>query len=303
MIKIAFGYRAVPFALASYFRQVLEKRPDVELFTFGSFSGQRIDWGNGMDIPIKYLNKVDLPLPQGITMPSWEMIKPKLPWKPDLVLVVDAGFHLSSKPDIPYAIVLTDPHVLESWYSAGNPLADFVFGMQRYYLKTGQIHLPYACSPCHHYAMSNIEKDYDASLIGLHYPQRDSLVQSLRNHGYKVLYDLGLIYDEYREWNNRATIGLNWSSLMDINARFFETMAMGQVLLTNRLPHIQELGYEENRHYLGFDTVDEAIGKMYWIKSNPELAKTIAANGRELTHERHTYELRCEQILKDTGLL
>lgn len=301
-MKIAFGYRAVPFALASYFRHALEKRLDVELFTFGNFSGQHIDWNGGLEIPIKYPNHVNLPLPISINRPTWQMVKNKLPWTPDLVICCDAGFHLANKPDVPYATILTDPHVLGDWYKNGNSFSDFVFNMQANYMQDGNILLPYCCSPDHHYAMS-VEKDYDASLIGLHYQQRDALVNALRGHGYKVLYTLGLIYDEYREQNNRATIGLNWSSLLDINARFFEIMAMKQVLLTNRLPHIQDLGYEEDRHYLGFDTVEEAISKVQWIKSNPELAQTIALNGYTLTNEKHTYEIRCETILKTVGLL
>jgi spore maturation protein CgeB len=300
--RIAFGYKAYPFTIANYFRHALEKRPDVELFTFGEYFGDSIPWGSGMRLPMKYVKNVNLPLPPSITRPPWEMIKNKLPWEPDLVICVDAGFHLSSKPDCPYATVLTDPHVLGDWYKDGNRYADFVFGMQKYYLKDGEILLPYCCSPDHHYAMSDVEKDYDASLIGLHYEQRDRLVAALRNKGYKVLYDLGLVYDEYREQNNRATIGLNWSSLMDINARTMEIMAMKQVPLINRLPYLDELGLEEGRHYFGFSTIEEAVSKTQEIFANPELSQTVANNAYQLVHQRHTYEQRIQQIFGGVGL-
>jgi len=230
------------------------------------------------------------------------MIKSKLPWQPDLVICCDAGFHLSTKPDVPYATILTDPHVLGDWYKVGNQHADYVFTMQRYYQKEGEIVLPYCASPDHHYAMPSIEKDYDASLIGLHYQQRDRLVQALRNKGYKVLYDLGLIYDEYREQNNRAIIGLNWSSLMDINARTFEIMAMKQVAVINRLPYLDELGLRENEHYLGFDTVEEAVEKVDWVKARPDAAQAIAENGYQLVHKEHTYEKRIQAIFERIGL-
>ena len=301
--RIVFAYRAVPFALAHYFRHALEKRPDVELFTTGNFSGQHIDWGGGMDIPIKYHNHVDLPLPPNMTKPLWKMIEDNLPWEPDLVLCADAGFHFADKPNFPYAVVGTDPHVLNDWYNDVRPKAEWFFNMQRAYMVAGDIHLPYACSPDHHYAMSNVKKDYDASLIGLHYQQRDALVQALRDRGHRVLYDLGLIYDEYREQNNRATCGLNWSSLQDINARLFEIMAMKQVPVTNRLPHFEELGLFENEHYLGFNTVQEGVDKVEWALANPEKANAIALCAHNLVHQYHTYELRCETILKTVGLL
>jgi spore maturation protein CgeB len=103
--------------------------------------------------------------------------------------------------------------------------------------------------------------------------------------------------------NNSAYVGLNWSSLQDINARFFEAMAMKQVLVANRLPHIEELGLEEDRHYLGFDTVEEAVEKVAWARANQfKFADAIANNGYQLVHERHTYENRIQQIFNDTGI-
>lgn len=292
-----------PFAILSYFRHALEKRPDVELFTVGAYTGDQIPWRGGMRIPMKYVRTVDLPLPPSMTKPPWAVVQRRLPWQPDLVLCVDAGFHFSDQPDAPYAVVGTDPHVLNDWYDDVRPKAGWFFNMQRYYMKANDIHLPYACSPDHHYAMSNIDRDHDASLIGLHYEQRDRLVQALRNRGHKVIYDIGLIYDEYREQNNRATCGLNWSSLMDINARLFEMMAMKQVPVINRLPHLEELCLFENKHYLGFDTIQEGVDKVEWALANPEKANAIALCAYNLVHEKHTYELRCEQILKTTGLL
>ena len=296
--KILLLYMAYPFAIASYFRHALEKRLDIELVTCGAYTGDQIPWNGGMRLPAKYVKTVDLPLPPQITNPSWETVTKKLGDNFDLVLNVDAGFHLRDKPNVPYAVVLTDPHVLEGWYTGVRPLADKVFNMQRAYFKEGDVHLPYACSPDHHYAMS-CDKLYDASLIGLHYEQRDRLVNALRGRGHNVFYDIGQVYDEYREINNKARIGLNWSSLMDINARTFEIMAMRMIPVINRLPHLDELGFEEGRHYLGFDSVEEAVEKFEWALNNPELAGTIKSIAHNHVHENHTYEKRVEQILKE----
>lgn len=291
-----------PFAIMSYFRHALEKRPDVELLTAGVYTGDFIPWNGGMRLPQKYVKKVDLPLPPSILEPTWKTIKDKL-GKFDLIINCDAGSHLADKPDAPYAVVLTDPHVLGDWYKRVRPIADFIFNMQRYYMQEGDHHLPYACSPDHHYALSHPVKVYDGSLIGLHYDQRNLLVNTLRANGYKVLYELGLIYDEYREQNNSAFIGLNWSSHMDINARFFEAMAMKQVLLANRLPHIEELGFVEGEHYLAFSTIEEALEKFVWARANQSLyADAIALNAYQLVHQKHTYENRIQQIFDITGV-
>lgn len=300
--RVVFGYMAYPFAIASYFRHALEKRPDVELFTVGAYTGDSIPWGNGMRLAPKYVKTVDLPLPPTMNQPMWKLVENKLPWQPDLVIACDAGWHFMDKPNVPYAVIATDPHVLGEWYKSVRPKADYFFNMQRYYMRDGDIHLPYACSPDHHYALSNIEKDHDASLIGLHYEQRNQLVQALRSKGRKVIYDLGLVYDEYREENNRAKVGLNWSSLMDINARTFEIMAMKQIPVINRLPNLEELGLIEGQHYLGFDTVQEGVEKTEWALNNPDYASAIALQAHNLVHEKHTYEKRVQSILEAAGL-
>ena len=299
--KILLLYKAYPFAIASYFRKVLEARPDVELTTCGEFFGQEIPWNNGMTIPRKYFNHVDFPIPKGMNKLSWKILKSKLQKDFDLILNVDAGFHLADKPDIPYAVVATDPHVLQGWYDEVRPIADYFFNMQRYYMQDGDIHLPYACLSSEHYAMSNVEKKYDAALIGLHYGNRDNLVRRLRESGLNVYYDIGAIWKEYREINNSATVGLNWSSLYDINARTFEMMAMMQVPVINRLPHLDELGLHENQHYLGFSDVSEAVEKVKWALANPNQARAISLSAHNHVHKSHTYAHRVQQIL-DTVL-
>ena len=300
--KIVFAYLAYPFTIANYFRHALEKRPDVELYTVGIHTGDYIPWNGGMRLPLRYVKPVNLPIPKGITTPKWDMVENKLPYKFDLVINVDAGFHFATKPNIPYAVVATDPHVLGGWYKSVRPIADHFFNMQYFYAESGDHILPYACSPDHHYAMSDVEKVYDASLIGLHYENRNKLVQTLRHKGYKVLYDIGLVWDEYRIENNKARIGLNWSTLQDINARTLEMMAMRQIPVINRLPHLDKFGFEEGRHYLGFDTADEAVEKVEWALKNPEMSEAIANNAYELVHEHHTYEKRIEKLFEVMGI-
>lgn len=304
--KILLLYKAYPFAIASYFRRALERRHDVELFTLGAFTGQSIPWNGNMTIPMKYPNQVDLPLPANMNSVAWNMVSSRLPWEPDLVLNIDAGFHFSTKPSVPYYVVGTDPHVLSPWYDKVRPIADKFFNMQHLpYLQDGDVWLPYAFDPYAHYPTPNhyshqniIGPEYDCSIIGLHYPQRDEWVSKLRGHGIKVNYRIGDIYDEYREENNKAWIGLNWSSLEDVTARVFEIMAMKLVPVLNRLPGLDVLGFEENRHYLGFSNMDEAVEKVLWAKSHPDQAKQIALGAYQFVHNKNmTWDNRVAQIL------
>lgn len=89
---------------------------------------------------------------------------------------------------------------------------------------------------------------------------------------------------------------------MDINARTFEIMGMKQIPLINRLPYLEELGLIENKHYLGFSTVYEAVEKFGWALENPDFADAMALSAYLLVNEKHTYEIRVQQILETAGI-
>jgi len=304
MIRILLSAKWYPFCMASYFRRALERRNDVEIFTIGEHFGQWIPWNGGMDIPMKYPNQIDLPLPRGMDSVPWKTIESRLPWKPDLVLNVDAGFHFSSKPNAPYFVVATDPHVLGDWYAKVRPLADKFFNMQSAYLQKDDILLPYAFDPTAHYPVNFphnlVGHEYDCAIVGLHYPQRDEWVRRLKLHSVKVNYRIGDIFDEYREENNKAWIGLNWSSLNDVTARVFEIMAMRMVPVLNKLPGLDALGFEDGRHYLGFSNMDEAVEKVLWAKANPDFARQIALEAYQFVNwNKMTYDARIQEILME----
>jgi len=310
-IKCVFSYLAYPFTIANYFRRALERRDDIELFTVGEFSGQFIPWASGMQIPMKYENKVDVPLPLGMSHPTWEVVEKSLPWKPDLSLTVDAGWSYSTKPSCLSAHVATDPHVLD--YSMGRKNSDVFFNMQPSYMQEGDILLPYCFDPSCHYPAETVYldnngsllvgKEFDCCMVGLHYPHRDEWVRRLREVGISVNYRIGDIYDEYREENNKAKIGLVWSSLNDVIARVFEVMAMRMVPVLNRLPGLDYLGFQEGKHYLGFSTMDEAVAQVQWAKGNEREAQQIAEQAYNFVHERGmTYDQRISTILKTVGL-
>ena len=301
-IKVSLSYLAYPFTMANYFRRALERRNDIELYTIGGgFTGQYIPWAGGMNIPMKYFNQVDLPLPQHMIHPSWEQVRDLLPWKPDLSLTVDAGFSYTSKPDCLSAHVATDPHVLD--YSNGRKNSDHFFNMQPSYMQTGDKLLPYAFDPKAHFPETHIQ-EYECSIVGLHYPQRDEWVSRLRAAGIKVNYRIGDIYDEYRAENNKAWIGLNWSSKEDVTARVFEIMAMRLVPVLNRLPGLDFMGFEEGRHYLGFSSMEEAVAQVQWAIGNPQYAKQIADQAYQFVNERDmTWDRRIKTILETCGLI
>jgi len=282
-------------AILRYFEAALKRRGDVELFTVGPYTGSYIPWNGGMNLPSKYAIEPDLALPQGSQMIPISYIEGQLPWQPDLWLQIDAGFYLVGKPENGLnAIVATDPHVLN--YDRQRLFADYFYCMQTPYMKKGDRYLPYAYDPIWHMPEPK-PLEYDACLIGLHYEQRNQLVDALRQRGLKVWYDLGPSFREARQLYNQAPIGLNWSSQLDLVARVFELLGMARLAVVNKVPDLNKF-FENGKHLVVFENLDEAVEKTMYYHENTEEANKIAAQGHKQV-EPHTWDARIERIIND----
>jgi hypothetical protein len=298
-VRICLSGIFYPFAILSYFKAALSRRDDVELFTVGPYTGCWIPWGGGMNLPQKYVARPDMALPNAATFKSLPtpFVEAKLRARgfvPDLWLQVDAGFHLAGKPTRgKNVIVATDPHVLN--YDRQRGFADTFYCMQQTYAKSGDEYLPYAFDPVWH-APEEQPRMFDVCLLGLHYPQRNELVGRLRDLGVNVHYDLGPVYDEARALYNQAPVGLNWSSLLDLNARCFELLGMGRLAVVNGVPDLPKF-FTDGRDLVVFNTMEEAVEKVtYYLEHTDEAAK-IATWGHR-TVQPHTWDARVARILR-----
>jgi hypothetical protein len=316
-IRVLLVYIVYPLAMGTYFKKALEHRDDVDLKVSGVYTGNFIPWQGGMTLPDKYAIVPDIPLPfsPNIGEINYELIKAQLgDWTPDLIINVDAGLHFKYKPTDGIVVTVgTDPHVLNEWYDAPRKYSDKFFNMQACYSKKGDIYLPYAYSQYDHYpeerevsisindSTTYAHKDTDAVLIGMPYENRVLWVNELRKRGVSVIFENGPVFDEARALYNRGRIGLNWSSLDDLNCRAFELPAMKLAPVMNIVPDIGKF-FVDGEDYLGFTSLSEAVEKVLWLKENPEKAHKIAEHGYN-TVKPHTFDARIETILKECGFI
>jgi len=300
-MNIVFSTMYYPVAIGKYFEFALRRRDDVNLFTTGPWTSTSIPWGGGMHLSEKYSKPPDFPFSAdfcGKTAVNPAIIENHLPFKPDLWINADAGFAFS-KPNCPYAIIATDPHVLNYDFQRKN--CDRFYNMQKFYSKPGDIYLPYCADPVWHAPLER-EKEYDVCLIGLQYPNRTQLVNRLRQRGLKVFYDIGIVYDEYQEMYTKSKIALSWSSLQDLIARCFEAMMMKVPLVCNYVPDL-DLHFDEYDHYLGFDSIEMAEKKIVDALNDYEVAMQMAERAHNIVKEDYTYDRRIEMILEDFDLV
>lgn len=290
-----------PLTISRYFEKALRHHPNLDVKTCGVYTGTWIPWMGGMNLLPKYAIPPDVPLPfaPNVGEVNYELVMSQLKgWKPDLVFTIDAGIHWKYKPaDGIVAHVATDPHVLN--YDHQRSISDRFFNMQKVYSKPGDIYLPYAYSAYDHFPDDTVSKDVDAVLIGMPYPNRVQWVNALRERGVSVTFENGPVFDVARFLYNQGRVGLNWSSMKDLNARAFEIPAMGLYPVLNQVPDMKEFGFTDHCHI--FTDLNDAIDGVLWAKEHPDDAKHQADLAFE-EMKTHTYDARVAQILKECNL-
>lgn len=303
-MKVAISGLMYPVTMLRYFWDALDRNKDLEVFSIGPFFGGWIPWGGGMQVPLNNVKTPSVPLPQAMSQHHVHpgMLGSLIPDDIDLWLQVDAGWHFSKRPPAKVvALIETDPHVLKATYAEPKAYSDLTFCMQTPYIEWDEIYLPYANDQTKFYPDPQ-KIDYDACLIGLHYPQRDQLVKRLVMEGKKVYYGLGDVYDAYRMMYNSSRVALSWSSLQDTPVRVFEAMGMGIPLVANRTPDLVRL-FEEGKHFLGFDTTEEAVYQVNQLLSDPILRADLSRESQIAISAEHTWDHRIDLILEEVSSL
>ena len=296
-MKILCSQVFYPISIGRYLIEALQERQDVELKTVGPAWGNQIPWNGGMNVLQKYAFNPDIPLPKNINNIPMSFVESRLgDWKPDVVLQVDAGFHMIGRPVHGYNVqVLSDPHCLMGFYDQVRPYFDLVWNMQTPYMKPDHEYLMYAYSDKWFYP-EETPKVYDACLIGLHYHQRDRLVKALRDQGLNVYYDIGPAFDEYRQIYNQSKVAISWSSLLDTPMRVYEAMGMQIPLVANRTPDLMNQ-FKEGLDFRGFDTLEEAVQTVMFFVNNQADADRIARNGFLTAKFEYTWKERVGEMI------
>ena len=82
--------------------------------------------------------------------------------------------------------------------------------------------------------------------------------------------------------------------------RFFEILSTGTCLLTNtNVEGIDDLGFEDEVHFIGYDSKDALVNKSKFYLDNPVEREKIAQAGHDKVRAGHTYHQRMQRILDD----
>ena len=165
--------------------------------------------------------------------------------------------------------------------------------------------LPVACDPYVHYQNINNKRNFDITFVGQIGPSI-----SFRHKFLKKIFfsdDLSNVKKKYA--NNisdklmskiygNSKIVPNVSINNDINMRYYEAMAAGCLLLTNKIKNSgREELFKENIDYVTYNNEKDAIKKLNYYLSNPLKRRKIAKTGQKKVLSNHTYEHRLKNMI------
>lgn len=202
-------------------------------------------------------------------------------------------------------------YVIDAHQQLGPRLAyskyfDHVFVAQPEYIEQFQalphpsVHwLPLGCDPHVHF-VPGLARSIDVGFVGkLGQPGSERHATLSRVLSAFATNDWSRPYTpaEMGEVYSRSKIVFNKSINRDLNMRFFEGLAAGALLVTDRIGNGMERIGRAGEHYVVYDTADDAIAKIgYYLEHDDERA-AIARAGQQLVFGDHTYAHRLRQML------
>jgi hypothetical protein len=159
--------------------------------------------------------------------------------------------------------------------------------------------LPLGCDPNVHY-VAGLKRDIDVGFVGKlgtagteRFETLNRVLDAFETNDYHRSYapqEMGRTY-------SRAKIVFSKSIGGDVNMRFFEGLASGALLVTDRIGNgLGEIG-REGEHYVAYDTPEEAIALIRHYLTREDERTAIAARGQALAFAQHTYAHRLDVML------
>jgi hypothetical protein len=253
-----------------------------------------IPWAAEMDFT-RFIDTPDYETPSDLHYWEAHDVLLNCPFKPDALISVDAAYYLvnANKIGVPNICILTDPHALPAHYKQSIEHYDKVACMQQCYSRLFETTpsgrsvpvwwLPYAADPKRHYwnGTDFSARPVDAMILsGLMYRERQAGFDALGAAGLVTYQEKGILYEDASEAYGQSVMAYSWSSQQDLCARFFESLAMRTLTITNRVPDLKLFSdLQEDVHYIAYDSVDELVDKSLFYARNRDAAWKVASAG------------------------
>jgi hypothetical protein len=227
------------------------------------------------------------------------------PSKADAIINFETCDEVVVCSKVPSSYYEIDNHLIKGLeYWKYNPV-DFVFVAQNFNIELYPFgktsYLPLAADPNKHKPISGITEIYDIGFIGnQNYTRRKQLLQIL-DQNFNCLITESAPGLPYSEKLSACRILFNCSMQHDVNMRFFESMSIGKILVSDYLPEQDQFAYDKC-HYYAYRNRYEMVAIIKKLLRSPNHRKAVGDMSRHNIIKNHTYKHRLEQMLSVMGV-
>lgn len=219
----------------------------------------------------------------------------------DLILNVEPCDRVITYPGIPCAYWEIDNHIHLGKSTDVYGAVDFLFVAQKYFsylYPSGKTHvLPLAADPDIHKLYADEPVLFDIGFIGNDsYPRRRRLLEVLKQK-YHCFFGNDIFGEEYARRLSSCRLLFNCSLNHDVNMRFFESMSIGRLLLSDYLG-CQDALAKSGVHYVAYSGEIDLLELVDYYLNHEKEREKIASAGAAYIRAKHTYAHRLEEILR-----
>lgn len=215
----------------------------------------------------------------------------------------------------PYTLEKISPKNRTTLSKALNSKAEYVFYSQKsckkwFKRKKNAYYLPSGADTNIFKIYPEISRDIDVGFVGKKYstPTRRKFFNKLLLESKKGLFKFvmpqenKLYFENLAKFYNRCKIVVNDSQQNEINMRTFEATACGSLLITRKVPYLEEL-FELGKEVVVYYDFNDMIDKISYYLNNETVRNKIAKKGMRRTRLFHSYYNRakfiCNKISKE----
>jgi len=156
------------------------------------------------------------------------------------------------------------------------------------------------------------EKEYDVVFIGSNYGYRSKVIEQIKRAGINVSafgpgFPSGMVSAQDSAdifGKARIVLGMGYISysrkLSTLKLRDFDALFTGAMYITSRNSDLEEL-FEDGKHIVYYDTIEELIDKLKFYLENDPLCKKIVTNALLEAKMNHTWEKRIKETFTFIG--
>lgn len=130
------------------------------------------------------------------------------------------------------------------------------------------------------------------------YPNRDKVHRMLlKNFRNNILYTRKIQHEPYIQTINRSCVCITSNNkFKSLSIKYTEIMSCGSFLLADEPEDLKELGYENHKHLVIYEGLEDLALKIKFYLKHPDLRERIANQGMGFVREFHNNTIRVKQF-------